>query len=498
MKLKDLLEKIDIVSTTADMDMDMDMDILGVGYDSRTIRSGELFVAIKGYESDGHDYIDQALDKGASCVICEIAPKSSIAYIIVNDSRKALASVSAAWFGYPATKLKLVGVTGTNGKTSVTNLIKHVIESCSDGKVGLIGTNGNFIGDRELPTTLTTPESYEMQKILDKMALEGCEYVIMEVSSHALYLSRVYGIEYDVGVFTNLTPEHLDFHSTMEKYAAAKSLLFANCKQAAINIDDPYSQIMIDNCTGSVTTYAINDSSADLVGKDVRLYPDKTEFCVLEVGKISRVELQIPGMFSVYNALAATVSTVLLGFEIDDVTPTLLSCEGVKGRAEVLPLGVDYTVLVDYAHTPDALENIIKAVRGFAKGRVVTLFGCGGDRDKAKRPLMGKIAAELSDYVIVTSDNPRTENPRAIIEDILVGLEGTKAKYEVNEDRRDAICRALDNQKSGDVLVIAGKGHETYQILGKEKIHFDDREVVAEHIKQKRVESRKQAVEDLD
>jgi len=337
-----------------------------------------------------------------------------------------------------------------------------------------------------------------MQKILDKMNLEGCEYVIMEVSSHALYLSRVYGIEYDVAVFTNLTPEHLDFHSSMEDYANSKSLLFQNCRKAAINIDDPYSQIMTENCSGPVTTYAIKNSSADLVGKDVKLYPDKTEFCVLEVGRLARVELQIPGMFSVYNSLAAIATMTLLGFEIDDVTPTLLSCEGVKGRAEVLPVGMEYTVLVDYAHTPDALLNIIQAVRSFAAGKVTTLFGCGGDRDKAKRPLMGKVAMDLSDRVIITSDNPRTEDPQAIIDDILAGITDTDTEYTVILNRRDAIYRALDVQKPGDVLILAGKGHETYQIFGKEKIHFDDREVVAEHLRQIRVESRKQKIEDLD
>ena len=494
MTLGDLLEKVDIVEISADIEL----DIPGVAYDSRIARAGELFIAIKGYKSDGHDYIEEAAGKGISCVVCERAPEIAIPYIIVGDSRKALALVSAAWFGYPASKLKLVGVTGTNGKTSVTNLIKHAIEKCSGSKVGLIGTNGNFIGDRELPTELTTPESYEMQKLLDKMALEGCVYVIMEVSSHALYLSRVYGIRYDVGVFTNLTPEHLDFHSSMDEYAYTKSLLFQNCRRAAINIDDPYSQLMTDNCAGSVTTYAIKNSAADLVGKDIRLYPGKTEFCVLEVGRLTRVELQIPGMFSVYNALAAVAAMILLDFEIDAVTPTLLSCEGVKGRAEVIPTGMEYTVLVDYAHTPDALLNIIQAVRGFARGKVITLFGCGGDRDKTKRPVMGKVAAELSDSVVITSDNPRTEDPQAIIDNILTGMEGTATPYTVIVNRRDAICSSLDSLKPGDVLILAGKGHETYQILGKEKIHFDDREVVAEHLRQIRVESRKQKVEDLD
>jgi len=477
---------------------DTGIDIPGICYDTRVIRSGELFIAIRGYETDGHKYITDAVRHGAACVICEEAPDASVPYILVNDSRKALASVSATWFGNPAKKLKLVGVTGTNGKTSVTYLIKHIIEKNSDSKVGLIGTNGNFIGNRELPTEHTTPESYEMQKLLDKMVLEGCEYVVMEVSSHALYLSRVYGIEYDVGVFTNLTREHLDFHGTMEEYARAKSLLFPNTKKSVINADDEYASLMIKSSAGPVMSFAIKDSSADLVGKDIKLHADRVEFCLVAVGSINRVELQIPGMFSVYNALASVAATILLGFDIDGILPALQTYDGVKGRAEIVPTGCDYTVLIDYAHTPDALENIITAVRGYSKGRVVTVFGCGGDRDKLKRPLMGQIATELSDFTVITSDNPRTEEPFKIIEEIVAGIRNKDVPYKIIENRHEAICWALDNLKPNDVLIIAGKGHETYQIQGTAKIHFDDREVVAEHIKQIRIESRKKAVEDLD
>ena len=492
MRLEKLLEKVNSTLINADVAI----EIRGIGYDSRVIRSGELFVAVKGYETDGHNFISEAVGKGAVCIICEEAPGITIPYIIVKDSRKALALISAQWFEFPANRLKLVGVTGTNGKTSVTNLIKFIIEKCSKSKVGLIGTNGNFIGNRELSTEHTTPESYEMQKLLDKMVLEGCEYVVMEVSSHALYLSRVYGIEYDIGVFTNLTSEHLDFHGSMEDYAGAKALLFQNSRKSVINIDDPYAPLMIENSAGSVMTYAINNSSADLTGKDIKLQGDRIEFCILATGSINRVDLPIPGMFSVYNALASIASTVLLGFDIDCITPVLRSYDGVKGRAEVVPTGHDFTVLIDYAHTPDALKNIITTVRGFAKGRVITVFGCGGDRDKAKRPLMGEIATSLSDFSVITSDNPRTEEPHAIIEDILTGIRDSCTAFTVIENRREAICRALDSLGSGDVLILAGKGHETYQILGTEKIHFDDREVVAEHVRQIRVESRKQMTED--
>jgi len=494
MTLEKLLINVEIVENKADTGV----SIPGICYDTRHIRDGELFIAIRGYETDGHNYIEEAVRRGAVCVICEKAPDLQIPYIVVKDSRKSLAAISAIWFGNPSRKLKLIGVTGTNGKTSVTNLIKHLLEKCSIGKVGLIGTNGNFIGDRELPAVHTTPESYEMQKLLEKMVIEGCEYVVMEVSSHALYLNRVYGIEYDVGIFTNLSPEHLDFHGNMEEYARAKSLLFPNCKNSVINIDDKYAPLMIENSAGPVMSFAINDSSADLVGKDIKLQAEKTEFCIVTVGNINRVELQIPGMFSVYNALASIAAVVLLGLDINIAIPALQTYAGVKGRAEVVPTGCDYTVLIDYAHTPDALENIITAVRGYAENRVVTVFGCGGDRDKAKRPLMGRIASELSDFVVVTSDNPRTEEPHAIIDGISSGIEESFTAYKIIENRREAICWALDTLEQGDVLIIAGKGHETYQILGTSKIHFDDREVVAEHIRHLRVESRKQPMEDLD
>jgi len=494
MQLGELIRKANTTAVCADPDT----DIKGVSYDTRALRSGELFVAVKGYETDGHRHIAEAAANGAACIICEKTPDISVPYILVEDSRKALAEISAAWFGYPASKLKLIGVTGTNGKTSVTNLIKHTIEICTGQKVGLIGTNGNKIGDRELQTKHTTPESFEVQKLLDKMALEGCKYVVMEVSSHALCLSRVHGINYDVGVFTNLSPEHLDFHTTMDEYALAKSLLFMNCRKSVINIDDSYAQVMVGCAAGSIMTYALKDDTADLVGKDIKLQSDKVEFNALTTGNLSRVKLPVPGLFSVYNALASIAAVVQLGYKITDVISALQFCEGVKGRAEVVPTGRDHTVLIDYAHTPDALANIISAVRGFAQGRVITLFGCGGDRDKAKRPMMGKIAAELSDAVTVTSDNPRTEAPESIINEILSGMKEAKTPYQVIANRREAIYRTLGDLESGDVLILAGKGHETYQILGKEKIHFDEREIVADYYRQLRAEGRKQTLDEFD
>jgi len=476
MTLMQLLENVKILEST----ISLDTQISGVCSDTRRLAPGNLFVAVKGYESDGNEFIGEAIAKGAACVICEKAPEEEMAYIVVENSRKVLALVSAAWFDYPAEKIKVIGVTGTNGKTTVTSLLKCVIEKSTGSKAGLIGTSVNMIGDRELASKLTTPESYEIQELLAMMVNEGCKYAVMEVSSHALVLSRVWGLEFEVGVFTNLSQDHLDFHGTMKAYAQAKSMLFAQSKNSAINIDDEYAQIMINSAMGDVFTYAVNDVSADLVGKDVKLYSDRVSFCALTIGNLLRLDVHIPGMFTVYNVLSVVSAALLLGLDIDTVTSALPLCEGVKGRAEVVPTGRDFTILIDYAHTPDALEKIICAARSSVSGRVVTLFGCGGDRDSSKRPVMGSVAAKYSDFVIVTSDNPRTEQPGEIIKDILVGMEGTNTPYEVIENRREAINWIINNARSGDVIILAGKGHETYQIIGKEKLHFDEREVVAE------------------
>ena len=480
MLLKDLLKNVNIMETGADPEM----AIKGICFDSRKLQPGDLFVAVSGYETDGHKYIGDAIAKGAACIVCEQAPEadSAVPCIVTGDSRKLLAEASAAWFGHPAKKMRIIGVTGTNGKTTVTTLLKRVLEKCTEKKIGLIGTSAIMIGDKELPAEYTTPEAYELHELFAKMLEEGCEFVVMEVSSHALYLSRVFGIEFEVGVYTNLTQDHLDFHGTMDAYADAKAILFANSRKSAINIDDKYAKIMIKSAAGTVFSYAVNDGTADLVGKSVKLYSDKVSFCALTTGSLIRIDVQIPGMFSVYNALSVLSAALLLGLQIDLVTAVLPTCEGVKGRAEVVPVNRDFTVLIDYAHTPDALENIITTVKGPAKGRVVTLFGCGGDRDNTKRPLMGAIAAKHSDFVIVTSDNPRTEVPGEIIKEILAGMKISKSKYKVIEDRREAIRWALDNAQTDDVIILAGKGHETYQVLGKEKVHFDEREVVAEYL----------------
>jgi UDP-N-acetylmuramoyl-L-alanyl-D-glutamate--2,6-diaminopimelate ligase len=480
LKLKELLQGIEILESTADLNMEMS----GVCYDSRRVLPGNLFVAVAGYESDGHRYIGSAVEKGAACVLCQQRPETDIPYILMDNTRKGLSQVSANWFKNPAAELKIIGVTGTNGKTTTTNLIKSMLEYCTGAKVGLIGTNQNMIGAEVLPTERTTPESYELQALLRQMVDAGCSYTVMEVSSHALYLDRVYGIQFEIGIFTNLTRDHLDFHETMEEYGRAKAILFSSSKQGIVNLDDAYAQMMIDTAQCPVYTFSAEKDEADLVAKRIRLMPDGVEFCALTIGNLQTLRLGIPGMFSVYNGLAAMAALICLGIDETKAGEALRACKGVTGRAEVVPTGRDFTMIIDYAHTPDALENILCTVRGFATGRVVVLFGCGGDRDKTKRPIMGSIAVRLADFVIVTSDNPRTEAPGEIIQDILAGMEGTKTPYTVIENRKEAIGWSIAHAEPGDIIVLAGKGHETYQIIGKEKRHFDEREVIAEFLKQ--------------
>lgn len=474
MRLEQLLAGVAITASNADWNT----EITGVCFDSRKVTPGCLFVAVVGYVSDGHQYIAMAVEKGAACVLCQNAPEGEIPYVQTADTRKGLALVSANWFDRPAEKMKIVGVTGTNGKTTTTNLIKTILEEKAGAKVGLLGTNNNMIGDLVLPTERTTPESYEIQELFARMYREGCTHIVMEVSSHALYLDRVYGIDYAVGVFTNLTQDHLDFHKTMENYGRAKAILFRNCAYGCINADDPYAGLMTENATCRVLTYGAESGNADFHASGIRLASDHVDFDGTYQGETKPVTIGIPGRFSVYNAMAAITACLCLGVSFADAVDAIGDCGGVMGRAEVVPTGREFTMLIDYAHTPDALENILSTVRATTDGRVVILFGCGGDRDRTKRPIMGKIAAELADFVIVTSDNPRTEQPDGIIRDILAGMEGTKTPYVVIENRKEAIGWAIDNARPGDVIILAGKGHETYQIIGTEKRHFDEREVI--------------------
>ena len=456
-----------------------DVECSGICYDTRTMEPGCLFVALPGYKTDGHRYIAQALEQGAAAVLCQRPPEGEGPWLVTPDARAALAAVSANWFGHPARDLTLLAVTGTNGKTTTTYLLKAMLEGVLGARVGLIGTNQNMVGDEVLPAHRTTPESYEVQQLLREMADAGCTHVVMEASSHALVLHRLDGLRFRAGIFTNLTQDHLDFHGTMEAYRDAKGLLFRQSDTAVLNLDDEAGRYFARTVAVPRLTYSERRDEADLTAKNLRLFPDRVEFEAVAAGAISRVRLPIPGGFTVYNALGVLTCGLALGLPLADCADALAKAPGVKGRIEVVPVPADFAVIIDYAHTPDALENILTTVRDFTAGRVICLFGCGGDRDRTKRPQMGAIAGSLADVAVVTSDNPRTEEPEAIIRDILPGLEGTAAEVVVEPDRRAAIRRALSLAKPGDTVVLAGKGHETYQEVGTRVLHLDEREEVA-------------------
>ncbi|WP_295580309.1 UDP-N-acetylmuramoyl-L-alanyl-D-glutamate--2,6-diaminopimelate ligase [uncultured Oscillibacter sp.] len=482
MKLRELLRGLEVLSATADWEM----EVPGVSYDSRTTRPGELFVAMTGFASDGHAFIGRAAAAGAAAVLCERPPEEAVPYVQVADSRRALAVVGANFFGHPAEAMTMAAVTGTNGKTTTTYLLKAILEQEAGAKVGLIGTNQNMIGGESLPTERTTPESFEVQRLFAQMRDAGCTHVVMETSSHALALDRVYGVHYAVGIFTNLTQDHLDFHGTMEAYCDAKAILFQNCDRGVVNADDPWTPRLLEQAACPVLTYG-ERAAADLRAEDIRLAADHVAFTAVTKDERVPVRVHIPGGFMVYNTLDVLGAALALGIPLEKSAQALARVPHVKGRVEVVPTpGKDYTVLVDYAHSPDGLENVLGTVKGFAKGRTIALFGCGGDRDKTKRPKMGAIAARIADLVVVTSDNPRTEVPGDIIADILPGLAGTKTPYVVVEDRVEAIHYCLDHARPGDVIALCGKGHETYQEVGRVKRHMDEREIVADYLAQGR------------
>ena len=478
MKLSQLLRGVSVRECHADMEM----EISGVSYDSRKTAAGDLFVAMTGYETDGHKFIPMARDKGAACVLCQERPQGEGPYVLVEDSRLALARVGRAWYGDPAASLTMVGVTGTNGKTTTTYLLKDILEQAAGAKVGLIGTNQNMIGSEVLPTERTTPESFALQGLLRRMADAGCTHVVMEVSSHALYLKRVEGIPFAVGIFTNLTQDHLDFHGTMENYCDAKAMLFTRCAVGVYNADDPWSRRLMAGATcRKVSIGEHGETAVDLAARNIRLDAEGVSFDAVTAEESVPIRVGIPGGFMVYNTLGVLAAAKALGVSLSDSAHVLRHSAHVKGRVEVVPTPGNYTMLIDYAHTPDALENVLTSARGFAQGRVVVLFGCGGDRDRTKRPMMGEIAAALADFVVLTSDNPRTEDPRTIIDEILAGLEGTRTPVVVEPDRPAAIRLALSRAGTGDVVLLAGKGHETYQEVGEKRLPLDEREVVADY-----------------
>ena len=472
MKLYELMKNI------AQVDIP-DTEVSGVTCDTRSeIKPGTVFVCIKGKTFDGHDAAKDMVAKGCSVVVCE-KDLGLENQIIVEDTRGAYPRMCANWFGNPQDKLSLIGVTGTNGKTTITTMIKKVLTSLGC-KVGLIGTCQNEIGDSIYPTSRTTPEPYDLYELFDKMVKAGCRYAVMEVSSQGLEQKRVAACTYQVGIFTNLTQDHLDVHGTMENYYLAKKELFYISKTAIINCDDEYGRRYISEVTCPVKTYSVG-GTADFVADDVLLSASGVKYVYSDGKRKRNVRFGMPGLFNVSNSLAVIACCETLGFDVDQVIKALAGQGGVRGRAEIVPTHRDFTVICDYAHTPDALANVLKAIKESSTGKVKCLFGCGGNRDATKRPLMAAAAADNSDFLIVTSDNPRNEDPEEIIKDILVGLEGKDTPYVKICDRREAIHWAIKNAEKDDIIVLAGKGHEDYQILaGGVKIHFDEREVVAE------------------
>ena len=465
-----------------------DTIITDITYDSRKVEPGSLFVCLVGVHSDGHNFVEQAQKLGAVAVLVEkdVPQFSGVTVVKVGNVRQAMQIITPYFYDYPARKLRMIGVTGTNGKTTTTYLVKSILEQAGR-RVGLIGTIQTMIGDRVLPVKNTTPDVIELQETLSLMVSEGIEYVVMEVSSHALALGRVAGCEYDVGIFTNLTQDHLDFHVTFEDYLSAKSKLFSmltdssnvkDNKTAVINADDTAAPVIRQHARCKQITYGlVND--ADLKAADTDVNARGVKFHIEGLIDLP-LDLKITGVFNVYNVLGAVGAALAEKIPVPVIREALSKFQSVPGRFELVNEGQPFAVVVDYAHTPDGLENILRTAKQFTKGRIITVFGCGGDRDRTKRPIMGKLAADYGDIVIATSDNPRSEDPEAILREIAVGIKQglTAGKlYEIHINRHDAIQRAIGLAHADDTVIIAGKGHETYQILKDQTIPFDDREV---------------------
>lgn len=475
MRLSDLLENGAVTSIG-------ETEITSITDDTRKVQKGSLFVCIKGNSFDGHDAAAEMLEKGAAAVVCQRDLGLGEKQIIVDNTRFFYGKLCSAWFDHPERKLKMLGVTGTNGKTTTTSVIKHILMTTGH-KTGLVGTIQNEIGDQVLHTDNTTPMTYDFMALLDKMVKAGCEYVVMEVSSFGLVQNRIGASWFRTAVFTNLTQDHLDYHKDMEDYYQAKKMLFDICDTAIINIDDDYGSRLFGEVSCEKKSFSIKQN-ADFYADGIKIKSTGSSFWFCSGGKSHLVKTRIPGLFNVSNLTAAIAVCLREGLPFEAILGAIENYNGVKGRCEVIPTGRDFTVICDYAHTPDAIENVLRSVREYTAGRLICLFGCGGNRDAAKRPKMAQAAAKYAHRLIVTSDNPRNEDPELIIKDILVGLEGTDVPYDVVTDRREAIYHALKIAEKDDIIVLAGKGHEDYQILaGNEHIHFDEREVVAEGLK---------------
>lgn len=480
MKLIELLKNIKVLDS---WHID-ELEIKKIKYDSRQIEKGDLFVAVKGFATDGHKYIKNALRKGARAVVIEDVNYCSKEYpwVLVNNSRETLADLANNYFDHPSQKFTLIGVTGTNGKTTTTNLIAKILEQQGE-KVGLIGTIHNRIGEEILFVERTTPESLDLQCLFAKMVEAQVTHVIMEVSSHALDLDRVRGCVFDIVVFTNLTQDHLDYHKNMENYFQAKAKLFSKAdnqeKIAIINSDDSWGKKLLNICDCKKISYGLEEP-CDLQGKDLHITPRGVSYLL----DSNLVQLNLTGKFNAYNSLATLAVAKAIGIPIQQAVKSLSSVEGIAGRFQVVNPSDEFTVIVDYAHTPDSLVNILITAREITQGKIITVFGCGGDRDRTKRPLMGKVAAQYSDFCFITSDNPRTEDPLKIIEDILPGVKEVtgEEKFIVEVKRKDAIKKALTIAEKGDMVIIAGKGHENYQEINGKKYPFDDKLIVQDFL----------------
>jgi len=476
MTLYEVLNGLDVQSGIPDV------EITSLTCDSRQAGEGCLFFCIEGTRSDGHDFAAAALERGAAAVVCRKdlgLPRQ----ILVPDTREALGVCCNNFFGCPADKLTLMAVTGTNGKTTITYLIKHILEKAGH-RVGLIGTIHNEIDDVTLPARYTTPDPIQLYAIFAKMVEAGCTHVVMEVSSHALDQQRVAGCHFATAALTNLTQDHLDYHGTMEQYYQAKKKLFSICDVGIINMDDEYGRRLLSEVPCETISYSYQNVEADFTAHSINFALKDSRFALMARDRLYRVKMTTPGYFSVSNALAALASCDAVGVPLEEAVKALEDFPGVVGRIEILPTNTPYTVIRDYAHSPDGLQKILETVREFAPGRVVCLFGCAGNRDRTKRPKMASVVARLADFCILTSDNPRDEDPMRIIEDALPGFEPFNTPYKVIVDRYEAIEWALKNAQKDDVLILAGKGHEDYQVLPYGTIHFDEKEIVLKILKE--------------
>ena len=487
MNLKSVLSGIEGLKAKGNLDM----EIMGVAHDSRKVKEGYVFVAVKGYDVDGHNYIHQAIENGAKAIVVEDISSikqsglpENITLVVAPNTREALAKMACNFYDNPSKKFNLIGITGTKGKTTTTFMIKSILEK-SGQKVGLIGTVANYIGDKNLgESSRTTPESLELQELFAEMVKEKVETVVMEVSSQSLKLHRVDGCDFNIGVFTNFSEDHISEkeHPDMQDYFNSKLKLFDMCKKGFINIDDyqvAKVKKLATNC--DIKTYGI-DNSADLLAKDITVTNASVDFKVKIGQRNERVKTGIPGRFSVYNSLAAISVAGVFGIDAEKIKEALLEVR-VPGRSELVDNKKELTIMIDYAHSPESLQNILSAVKSYTRGRVISVFGCGGDRDPGKRPQMGEISGNVADFTIITSDNPRTEEPAEIVKEIEVGMKKTKGKYVTIVDRIEAIKYAINMANKNDIIVLAGKGHETYQEINGKKYPFDEREIIKKLIK---------------